>query len=122
MIGINNIGSDTNLLFGTARKKSIKEKDEFKKAELKKDSIEQQLPQNLKNDTDKTQIENSVDSKKDEAQTEIFINSKGEKIVSVKTSFGGIQYIKIGEVSDSLLNYSKVSANIEALEKAYNII
>lgn len=62
-----------------------------------------------------------LDSKEDEIQTKTFVNAKGERIVAIKMPFGGFQYIKVGEMQDSLLN-NKTSSNIEMLEKAYNTI
>lgn len=132
MSGINAIVSNTNLYTYQAKtnntNKSRKDNTEsvnnkhlryLSETELKKISeAEKQDNLELKDNTDnkeKTSI-------KEETQTQIFVNSNGERIVAIKTSLGGVSYIKIGEVSDSLLNETKTSVNIESLEKAYNII
>ncbi len=123
MSKINIIGLNAKLLTNTTRieKAKIQNNKYISKSKQKKisenDNYNQKL-KNIENNNKKVIIkETFADSKEVETQTEIFVNSKGEKIVAMKMPFGSLRYIKIGEVTDFLIDNAEISTNIEALEK-----
>lgn len=106
MSEISSIGSNTDVFINNIWK-SKTNKDDKKEMSIKQ---EVQTKANI-NSEKETPL-------KEEVQTETFVNSKGEKIVAIKTPFGGFRYIKIGEIDNSLLSDNKTSIDVETLDKA----
>lgn len=120
MNGINIIDSNVNLFINSTQVKKVRSQN-YNIDKLKKNNVDDEKINLAKNKTKVKVFLNSEEEKIEETQSEIFVNSQGEQIVAIKTLSGSIQYIKIGEITDFLLNDNKTSANINLLEKAYNI-